>query len=119
MSKGKLLRPIGLETRWHASAGLLLLLACAGGGQIPVATQVDADRAAATGRPTTLAELEQGRSIYLKRCSGCHRPVEPASVLPEVWPSQVAKMKERAHLEPQEEPLVLLYLVTLAVPAAK
>ena len=92
---------------------LALLVACAA-GTIPVATQADAERAAASRPATTLAELEQGRAIYLKRCSGCHRPVAPDSIAADVWPAQVAKMKDRAHLTPDEEQLVLLYLTTLA-----
>lgn len=65
---------------------------------------------------TTLAELEQGRSVYLSRCTSCHAPVTPDSIPVDRWPHEVSEMSERARLG-ADEPLVVKYLVAQALRA--
>ena len=63
---------------------------------------------------TSQAELEQGRSLFLQRCSSCHRPPAPDSHAPAEWPGEIAEMKERAHLTADEQVLIERYVITLA-----
>lgn len=85
-----------------------LAVACAR-TQLPVANSADAERAG-----VSIAELSQGRELYVARCSSCHLPVEPTEIAPAHWPGHVAEMKERADLDEHEASLVTRYLVTMA-----
>jgi len=82
--------------------------------QIPQATEIDVKRAALRRPRTTLADLERGRTLYLSRCTSCHRPIEPMGFRAQEWPGYVAEMQERARLGQDEAELVVLYLVTMA-----
>jgi mono/diheme cytochrome c family protein len=101
--------------RWRrlALAAVVCLPSCAG-TPIPAATPADVQRAATSRPATTLSELERGRALYVGRCSACHQPVAPGSIPATEWPEHVSEMKVRARLEPEEEQLVVLYLVTMA-----
>jgi hypothetical protein len=88
---------------------LLFVIAC--GAPPPHATPADVERAAS---PTTLEELERGRTRYIERCGGCHRPYEPAKYAPANWPEHVNEMAERAKLAAGDRRLIELYLVTLS-----
>lgn len=90
-------------------------VAC-GAGAAPEPRQADVVRIADRFPGTTLAELEQGRSVYLSRCTSCHAPVAPESIPVERWPHEVSEMSERAHLG-TDEPLVVKYLVAQALRA--
>ena len=94
-------------------AGVLAAVAACG----PAAPRVTAQHAAwaQSQWPTaTQAELEHGRTLYMQKCSGCHRPPAPTDHAPADWPGEVAEMRERAHLEPDEATLIERYVVTLA-----
>jgi mono/diheme cytochrome c family protein len=56
--------------------------------------------------------LEHGRSLYLQKCSSCHRLYEPASLSPDAWPDKVAGMQRegRVHLTDEELTDMLRYL---------
>jgi cytochrome c5 len=90
------------------------LAAC--GIDVPRATPLDAERAARERPGTTIADLDRGRSTYLSKCSGCHRPVAPRSIHSAQWPQHVDEMRERAHLSPAEHDAIVLYLTTIAPP---
>lgn len=96
-----------------ALTAALCLPACAG-TPIPAATPADVQRAASDRPETTLSELERGRELYLGRCSACHQPVAPANIPAAEWPEHVSEMRVRARLAPEEEQLILLYLVTVS-----
>jgi hypothetical protein len=102
-----------------AAAAAAALVAC--GVDVPRATPSDAERAARTRPGTTLADLDRGRSAYLSKCTGCHRPIAPRNVESGRWPEHVDEMRERARLSPEEHDAILLYLTTLAAapPASK
>jgi len=95
-----------------APALALALAACT--VDVPRATPLDAERAARTRPGTTLAELDRGRTTYLSKCTGCHRPVAPRSIDAASWPEHVDEMRERAHLSPAEHDAIVLYLTALA-----
>ena len=90
---------------------LVFVTACA--APIPRPTTADALRASAT-RPTTLAELERGREVYVRRCGNCHQPVQPSEYAPAAWPKHVDDMAERAKLATDDRELIVRFLVTLA-----
>jgi cytochrome c5 len=95
-----------------ALAGIALT-ACAGATPPPV-NAGDASRAAARWPGTDRAQLESGRTLYLERCSGCHAPVDPASIAADAWPAHLAEMRERAKLGDDELARVERYLITIA-----
>jgi hypothetical protein len=100
--------------RWGlpALAAACWLSACA--TLAPHPTEVDVARAPARTPPITLAGLEQGRTLYVRRCASCHRPFEPASKSADSWPGYIDNMKQRAHLSDVDAGLVLDYLITMA-----
>jgi mono/diheme cytochrome c family protein len=63
---------------------------------------------------TTLEDLERGRRLYVRRCSGCHNLVLPGAHPPEDWPKLVDDMTDKARLKPGERDDVLRFLVALA-----
>jgi len=83
-------------------------------GPMPRPTEADVLRAASRRPQTTLVELERGRSLYVERCSGCHRPYEPDTFAAGSWPGRVGDMAKRANLGTESRKLIVLYLVTLA-----
>jgi mono/diheme cytochrome c family protein len=42
-------------------------------------------------------------ALYRQRCSGCHRPYEPASRTRAQWAAAMDRMAPRAHLSPEQE----------------
>jgi cytochrome c5 len=96
-----------------AAATATLLVACAR-TTLPSATPVDAKRASVTWPGTTVAELNQGRQIYLSKCSSCHQPVQPGSIAPKEWPQHIDEMKTRSKLDDREVRLIERYLVTMS-----
>lgn len=91
---------------------LLLLLAALGcAGQLPPPTEADALRASARYPGTTVADLTEGRRLYVERCSGCHALVRPQAKGPDEWPKLVAEMTERAKLPEATAQQIVRYLV--------
>ncbi len=83
------------------------LLAC--GGALPQATALDAQRA-----HVELAQLQEGRSLLVKRCSGCHATPRPREHVAAAWPTSLGQMSERAHLDLTERGMIEQYLVVMA-----
>ena len=63
---------------------------------------------------TTVADLERGRRLYVRRCSGCHTLILPAAHPPDDWPALVDTMAEKARLRPGERADVVRFLVAVA-----
>lgn len=103
------------------AAALGLGATACGSAAPPMATHVDAERAAKRWPGTTLADLNRGRRLYRSRCSSCHLPVHPKRIKPSDWPGHVSEMAIRAHLNHDEKRLVVRYLITMstATPANK
>jgi hypothetical protein len=102
-----------LSTRL-ASLGLVIGLGAAvagcGMGPPPV-TPADAARA-----NVQMADLEQGRSLLISKCGGCHRTPVPAEHVAADWPKQLDDMAVRANLKPQQQELIGQYLAVMAAP---
>jgi len=76
----------------------------------PVATVLDADRG-----HVELAELERGRELLIRKCSGsCHRVPMPNEHTAADWPQVLGEMSQRAGLAPGQQTLIERYLVTMA-----
>ena len=63
---------------------------------------------------TTVDDLERGRRLYVRRCSGCHNLVLPRAFPAEKWPGLVDDMAEKARLGPLEREDVVRFLVAAA-----
>ncbi len=86
---------------------LVLLVGCA--KPPPHATAADAERAS-----VALADLEEGRTLLIRKCSGCHRTPLPSEQAALAWPGKVADMVERSKIDANERALIERYLVVMA-----
>jgi hypothetical protein len=75
----------------------------------PTATALDASRA-----HVQLSELQQGRSLLLSKCGGCHRTPLPTEHRADEWPVKLEEMTGRAHLDASQRRLIETYLVTMS-----
>jgi len=99
-----------------ATAALVAAVLTAGGcaAALRQATPDDAVRLAPRWPGTTLADLQRGRGLYVRRCSGCHNVYLPAAFPPEKWPGLVDDMAVKARLGPGERDDVVRFLVAVA-----
>jgi hypothetical protein len=104
-------RPRGSACRpWLLGlAALALALGCA--GPILVPTDADAVRASVDWPGTTVAELSEGRRLYLQRCTSCHSLYRPESRPPGAWPKIVREMTSRSKLTEAAAHEITRYLV--------
>ncbi len=98
---------------------LFLLISLLSGctGALPAVTADTALLAQTLWPDATQAQLEQGRSMYVARCGGCHALVPPGRRSPDQWRSDVSEMAPKARLSPDESLAVLRYLVTTNRPS--
>lgn len=102
--------------RPHRLGTLALLFGVAGvvlagctGHPLPVATAGDAARAG-----VQLADLEQGRSLVVAKCGGCHRTPLPTEHRSDEWPHMIDEMAKRSNVDGSQRELMARYLVTMA-----
>src|SRR5262245_60667710 len=79
-------------------------------GALPAPNALDAQRIADRYPHATVADLEQGRALYTKRCSTCHELFAPARFDGTRWQKELVQMRDRAGLKGGEERLILQYL---------
>lgn len=95
----------------------ILLVACV--TYKPIApSQSDADRAALNNPEITLADLNQGKAIFEKKCHKCHSLKKPFHKSVDEIEAALPKMAKRAKLDSLQENLVLNYLLTMTVAQA-
>ena len=58
----------------------------------------------------TLAQLQQGRSLYIDNCNSCHSLYNPDSNTPSQWRSILNNMAPRTGMSASEVQLVTKYL---------
>ena len=75
----------------------------------PKATAVDAERG-----HVELADLQQGRTMLVRKCGNCHRPPMPTDHTALEWPGKLDEMSERAGLDVEQRRVIEKYLVTMA-----
>ena len=102
--------------RRFAVAALAASLLAAGGcaAALRQATPEDAVRLAPRWPGTTLGDLQRGRSLYVRRCSGCHNVFLPRAFPSEKWPGLVDEMAVKARLGPGERDDMVRFLVAVA-----
>ena len=88
-------------------AFLVVLIGCT--KPPPQATALDAERG-----NVGLAELTEGRTLLIRKCSGCHRTPLPAEYRAAEWPKHVADMVERSNIDNKQRALIERYLVVMA-----
>ncbi len=95
---------------------LIAALAACGGSAMPQPTAADASRGTAQFPDLTLAELEQGRSLYVSRCGSCHTLKRPSELAPQQWDHEVAEMREKngVELSDAEARAIVRYLTVAA-----
>ncbi len=89
-------------------ACFVILAACARHSP-PHATAKDAERA-----NLELAQLEQGRTLLLAKCAGCHNTPLPRDHAPAEWPRYMDEMAPKAKLDAAQRALIEQYLITMA-----
>jgi mono/diheme cytochrome c family protein len=70
----------------------------------------DASWASGKWPGTTVDDLEQGRTVFVSRCAGCHNLPLPDSKSPDEWATVVGDMATGARLSAADQDLVLRYL---------
>jgi cytochrome c5 len=85
-------------------------------------SQQDVDKVKPLYPNYTLAELNQGKSLYGEKCALCHSLKSPTSETPAKWKKIVREMTEMANekamtIDPIQEEMILRYLVTMTTPA--
>jgi len=88
-----------------------ILLGCA--SYLVQPTPEDVQWAMAQGHETTLQELQQGRTLYVQKCAGCHNLHRPDEYAPEEWDVQLDEMtqEEDVVLSPEQRELIGRYLM--------
>ncbi|MCC7107992.1 MAG: cytochrome c [Deltaproteobacteria bacterium] len=110
-------KPRPRSNAWLA-LGVAALLALVGCATLAQPGPVDAAFAAERWPGTTLDDLAQGRSLYVKRCAGCHALYRPERYPPERWAPHIDEMAERAALKAGERETLLRFLLTMSRPQA-
>jgi cytochrome c5 len=95
-----------------AASALGASLAACGASPYPQPTTSDASRGAAQFPDLTLAELRQGRTLYLSRCGSCHALKPPGELQPQQWQAEVSEMREKngVKLSDTEAQAIVRYL---------
>jgi len=98
--------------RW--SVLVLALSACEASLPRPVAS--DAARLGGNFAGSSVADLEQGRTLYSSRCGSCHALRAPATETPDAWRVEVHEMRSKkgVHLSDDEERRITAYLVSIS-----
>lgn len=96
----------------------ILLTACAT-SRLMTPTQADADRIQIKYPGYTLAELNQGKSLFEKHCGTCHAYQKPASHSEEEWTKIVPGMSQKVNekegnvLDAKASDMILRYVLTM------
>jgi cytochrome c2 len=100
-------------------AFIVIVSAC-GTVKLLTPTQADADRGTQKFTGYTLADLNQGKTLFEQDCAKCHRLKRPESRNEEQWNKIVPKMVKKANKEAgtekinqADQDLILHYLITM------
>jgi len=85
-----------------ASVALAVAVGC--GSPFPHPSSADVAALRPSDPAAKLEDLEQGRTLYMSKCSSCHLLHAPATIAPDAWPGKVARMQSegRVHLSEDE-----------------
>jgi Dihaem cytochrome c len=73
-------------------------------------TREDAIWASGLWPETTLEDLQRGRTLYVRKCAGCHNLHRPDEYSADRWRALVAEMRKEAKVSGEEEALIVKYL---------
>ncbi|HKW14377.1 MAG TPA: cytochrome c [Candidatus Krumholzibacteria bacterium] len=110
-----------MERRRYSTAVLALaaavaaVLACSAALDHP--TPQDAEWAQREWPGTTVAQLAEGRALYVDKCSGCHNLHIPAEHSPEEWKGYVAYMTADAKITSEQAGSIARYLAAASARA--
>ena len=90
----------------------LFLSACMNNAPPPTASHLQ--YAEAHGYKTTLADLQEGRALVLRKCEGCHSLYRFKKGSPEKWPAIMDSMSIQAKLTPRQDTLIRTYLIVVS-----
>jgi cytochrome c5 len=97
---------------------LAFLVACAAYKPL-VPTQADAERAGQKFPGTTLAGLNEGKTIFESHCNKCHSLNRPFKKTEAEIRAALPKMAQKAKIDSTQEDLVLKFLLTMNTNQAK
>lgn len=91
---------------------VLFAVACLGAcaSAIPEPTPAHVERARASNPDVSLADLQQGRELFIGRCAGCHALPLPSDHSPKEWATVLERMTPLAQLDEDESARVESYL---------
>ena len=89
----------------------LAILSSGCAGQLPRITADLARKASRWWPGITQEQLALGRSLYVRRCSGCHALILPSKHPPQRWEAEVGKMAAAAKLDSSETRTIARYLI--------
>jgi len=76
-------------------------------------SQADADRASQRFPGTTLADLNEGKAQFEKKCSKCHSLNKPFAVPEKVLTKVMPQMADKAHIDDRTKDQVYAYIITV------
>ena len=98
-----------LFCKYLVTASLCLwVVACSSALYIPTAET--------TSSSEELADLTEGRKLYIAHCGSCHNLYTPQSYTREKWIVQVDEMKKEAHISDGQADLILQYVTGYQAP---
>ncbi len=80
----------------------VILAGCAAALYTPTVSNVTGD--------VTLAELTNGRALYVSKCGSCHTLKLPSEYSADVWKKNLDEMQERAKISNNEKSDIFKYL---------
>jgi hypothetical protein len=87
-----------------------MLIGCA--VTLPYIIEDDAQQASRRWPDATVQSLNEGRSLYIDHCSGCHSLHPPNEYTESEWKKSLDEMALKAKLLDTEKQLVYQYLIT-------
>lgn len=99
----------------------VLVILCSCSAKLITPTQSDVDKVSSTYPGYTLADLNQGKTIYEQNCKKCHGLKKPSSQSEADWnevvPDMVAKANKKAKktvIDAKAQEQLLKYLLTMS-----
>lgn len=97
-----------------------LAILCSCSAKLITPTQSDVDRVSSNYPGYTLADLNQGKAIFMKNCDECHKLKKPSSQSEAEWlevvPEMIAKANKKAGstiIDAKSQEQLLKYLLTM------
>ncbi|MFZ4400277.1 MAG: hypothetical protein ACOYO1_09600 [Bacteroidales bacterium] len=90
--------------------GITFLVACRKDSTTTSTSNLYTPASADVTANATLAELQQGRELYINNCGSCHNLYSPDSYTPTAWKTNIAKMSPKTSMNAAKVSLVTKYV---------